>query len=253
MTKTKSNAAMTAAPLETPAAPVEVANPGIAPAAAAPAGNMLSGAASAINAKLAAKADLLAIAKQKLAHAADLFSDGRAKNSEASDIANSGAIPLYDGAVSGYFSPAEVSAALGDIFGYKPKADGTPGKTPAGEGEAIRKRIVRAVSAYHYVTGTDGGKFFAGLPVEEIAPVCEAIGNGSLSLFTAYERFADIRKEHTAKADQAFSVKHVEGLCESLAKPEALAIIRGNPELQKAYGLMLALLTAIDTAPAETE
>lgn len=210
--------------------------------------------ASANALAIAEKMTKLATAKQNLAEACDLFSEGKAKNSEASEVANRGALPLYEGRIAGLFTNAEISAALGDIFGYKPKQNGTPGKTPAGEGEALRKRIVRAVAASEYVTGAnDGGKFFAGLPANEIEQVLVEVQNNKCSLFTAYERFADIKKEHTAKTDQAFSVKHIESLCESLAKPEAVSIIKANSELIAAYATLADIITAIGEAGAKLD
>ena len=205
-----------------------------------------------VGAEVGAKMEAIATAKQRLAHAADLYGEGKSKNTEASDVANLGAVPLYQGRSTGLLTNAEVSAVLGDVFGYKPKADGTPGKTPKGEGEALRKRINRAVAAYEYAIGTDdGGKFFAGLPTDEVFAVCNEVNNGDCSLFTAYERFADIKKEHTAKTEQAFSVKHIESLCESLGKPEAVAIITGNSELIAAYAALSAMVAAIGEAGAE--
>lgn len=205
-----------------------------------------------VGAEIGAKMEAIATAKQRLAHAADLYGEGKSKNTEASDVANSGAIPLYQGRANGLLTNAEVSAVLGDIFGYKPKADGTPGKTPQGEGEALRKRINRAVAAFEYATGTnDGGKFFAGLPDDEIYQVCSEVDHGTCSLFTAYERFADIKREHTAKTEQAFSVNHIESLCESLAKPHAVAIIADCPELTRVYALLNSLCTAIGEGGAE--
>ena len=248
MTKTKTSSPAPAM-IESPAAPV-AATAKIEPAK----GNMFSDYSRTVAKDIAAKADLLSLAKQRLAHAADLFADGRAKNGEAAEVANTGALPIYQGRIAGLFSNAEVSAVLGDIFGYKPKSNGEPGKTPAGEGEALRKRIVRAVAAYEYSTGQDdGGKFFAGLPADEIGQVCRELDRGHISLFTAYERFADIRKEHTARTEQAFNPKHIESLCDSLAKLDAASIIKGNPELLSAYAALAALIEAIGEAGALIE
>ena len=259
MTKTKTKTPAPEVATATPAM-IEVAvgnaieSPAETPKATAqPAkGNMFADYSRTVAKDIAAKADLLSLAKQRLAHAADLFADGKAKNGEAAEVANTGALPIYQGRIAGLFSNAEVSAVLGDIFGYKPKSNGEPGKTPAGEGEALRKRIVRAVAAFEYSTGQDdGGKFFAGLPADEIEQVCLELDRGHISLFTAYERFADIRKEHTARTEQAFNPKHIESLCDSLAKPEAVSIIKGNPELLSAYAALAAMIAAIGEAGAE--
>ena len=263
MTKTKTNSpapeVATATPgnaIESPAAPMNADSVTVAATAKVePAkGNMFADYSRTVAKDIAAKADLLSLSKQRLAHAADLFADGKAKNGEAAEVANNGALPLYQGRIAGLFSNAEVSAALGDIFGYKPKSNGEPGKTPAGEGEALRKRIVRAVAAFEYSTGQDdGGKFFAGLPADEIEQVCRELDGGYISLFTAYERFADIRKDHTARTEAAFNPKHIEGLCDSLAKPEAVSIIKGNPDLLSAYAALAVMIEAIGEAGALIE
>ena len=257
-TKTKTNApapAMT----ESPAAPMNAATAKVEPAK----GNMFTDYSRTVAKDIAAKADLLSLSKQRLAHAADLFADGKTKNGEAAEVANTGALPLYQGRIAGLFSNAEVSAALQDTFGCKQKGAGPDApsvpaghpdasKTPHGAGEHLRKRIVRAVAAFEYSTGQDdGGKFFAGLPADEIEQVCRELNNGYISLFTAYERFADIRKEHTARTEQAFNPKHIESLCDSLAKPEAVSIIKGNPELLSAYAALAVMIEAIGEAGAE--
>lgn len=257
-TKTKTNApapAMTASP----AAPMNAAPASVEPAK----GNMFTDYSRTVAKDIAAKADLLSLSKQRLAHAADLYADGKTKNGEAVEVANTGALPLYQGRIAGLFSNAEVSAALQDTFGCKQKGAGPDApsvpaghpdasKTPHGAGEHLRKRIVRAVAAFEYSTGQDdGGKFFAGLPADEIEQVCRELNNGYISLFTAYERFADIRKEHTARTEQAFNPKHIESLCDSLAKPEAVSIIKGNPELLSAYAALAVMIEAIGEAGAE--
>lgn len=268
MTKTKNSPAPVVAAgnaIESHAAPMNAESVTVAATAKVePAkGNMFNEYSRTVAKDIAAKVDLLTLSKQRLAHAVDLFADGKVKNGEAAEVANTGALPLYQGRIAGLFSNAEVSAALQDTFGCKQKGAGPDApsvpaghpdasKTPHGAGEHLRKRIVRAVAAFEYSSGQDdGGKFFAGLPVDEVEQVCRELDGGHISLFTAYERFAVIRKEHTAKTEAAFNPKHIEGLCDSLAKPEAVSIIKGNPELLSAYAALAVMIEAIGEAGAE--
>jgi hypothetical protein len=195
--------------------------------------------------KIQQKVLLLNTAKQSLAHAHDTLTDGESLTGEASRIADTASVSLYQARVGGLASAAEISALLGDVYGYKSKQDGSPGKTPAGQGEAIRKRIVRAVGAAEYATNGDGGKFFLGLPEDEIAQVVTEIDNGNCSIFTAYERFAEIKREHTSKTEQAFNPAVIAKIAEKLGEDGSAEILRSNPDLIAAYAALSAVLDVI--------
>jgi hypothetical protein len=177
----------------------------------------------------------LQTAKQLFAQAADIAAEGKSKQSEATEAASRGASVLYDGQLAGLFSPAEVKAATGDVWGYVPKKDGSPGATVAGEGGALLKRLNRCIAAYEYAAGlNDGGKFFAGLPTDEIAPILAEVDNG-LSVFSAYKKFDDVKKAHTAKRQAAFSIKAIEAITAALLSSEAIEKFTGNGPLMAAY------------------
>jgi hypothetical protein len=188
------------------------------------------------------------VIRQRLAMADDFYHDGTKARAEADAIAAEGAQMLYDGRISGAFSPDEVSALLVDIFGAVPKADGTPGKTPAGDGGAIRKRIVRLVAATEYATNGDGGAYFNGLPEGEVADVVSAFAGGHKSIWAAYDAIGEIKKAHTQRTEAAFSVKAIVAITGAIASESGVRAILDNELLAVAYA---RLADAIAMADAE--
>jgi hypothetical protein len=200
------------------------------------------------------KLELMGSVKQRLAEAYDLFKEGDDKAAEANLIADKAAFNLYQGRSGGILTKDEVSAVLGDIFGYKPVTkDGkeVPGKTPKGQGEAIRKRVVRAVSAEEYVRDGDGGTFFEGLPDDEISDVLDAVKEGQMSIWTAYEKFAEIKREHATRTDIAFDAKKIAAIVASLSNEGAADNFANNPTLVAAYGALIDVVNVIGEAVAE--
>lgn len=200
---------------------------------------------------IADKLRILGTVRQGFAEAKDLFDAADGSTVSATEIADRNAVSLYQAKTAGYIQGEEISAVLGDIFGYKPKKDGKPGKTPAGQGEAIRKRIVRAISADDYVQNGDGGQFFEGLPEDEIEGVLNAVHSGSLSLWTAYERFAEIKRDHVVKTEAAFDPKRIAALVEALSQDGSSAIVNGNPALLAVYDALTTVLNIITNTPIE--
>lgn len=214
----------------------------------------------AISQMAAEKHAIMGDVRQKLAEAADAYKQGLDVNGEAQAIADNAAGRLYKGRTAGVISADELSAILGDVFGYKLKTDGKPGKTPDGQGEAIRKRIVRAVQAFEHVNGRDGGAFFADLPKDAsdedgqtIQDVLDRISEGETSLFTAYDRFAAIKKaSQEARIPMAFDPKKIAAITESLSNVTTAAQhLIDNPALADAYAAMLAVFGTVDGVAAD--
>ena len=193
-----------------------------------------------------AKVQVMQSVRQRLAEASDLFNEGEDKAIEARVIADKAAVGLYQARIDGLASGEEVSGLLGDIFGFKAKKDGTPGKTPDGQGEAIRKRVVRAVQASEYVNDGDGGRFFDGLPAEEIGDILATLEAGELSIWTAYERFAEVKRDHAVKTNAAFDPKRIAAIAEALSEEGAAEIFAANPALVASYGALIEVLAVID-------
>lgn len=199
------------------------------------------------------KMEVMGVVRQGLAEAADLFKAGTDSEKQAVEVASKAALRLYQARAENLVTPAEVSAALGDEFGYKPKTDGTPGKTPAGQGEAIRKRIVRAASAYDYVMNGDGGTFFQGLPVDDVNSILASMENGDIGFWAAYEAFAQIKRDNATKTIPAFNHKHISSLVDALSEKGAPFKFRSNPELVATYAALVDVIKLVDEAAAELE
>lgn len=197
------------------------------------------------------KMAVMGVVRQGLAEAADLFKAGTDSEKQAVEVASKAALALYQARADNLVTPAEVSAALGDEFGYKPKTDGTPGKTPAGQGEAIRKRIVRAASAHDYVMNGDGGKFFEGLPADEVNSILASMETGDIGFWAAYEAFAELKRDNAVKTIPAFNHKHIAGLVDALSEKGATDNFKNNPELVATYAALIDILRIVGEKIAE--
>lgn len=218
-------------------------------------------ASEEISKATARKVTLFQSIRQNLAHAKDLYDEGSDKAGEAEGIAAKAATELYQVRTTGAASNEEISALLVDIFGAKPKSDGTPGKTPAGPGETLRKRLVKAAQAFEYCRDPEGSniKAFAGLnPTEDtdddgnsLQSVCDALDAGTTTLWTAYPVFSAIVRAHKTKTDRAFDPKHIASLVESLSEEGAADIVRNSSALVTAYAALTQVLAVIGEMPVE--
>lgn len=196
----------------------------------------------------AAKALAVSQAKQRLAEASDLANSASATRKECDAIVAEAAGILYQARVKAIanndvhgLTMAEISAALGDVYGYKVSATtGKISKTPQGDGEAIRKRVNRMVAAYEYVNSagleTESTKesFFVDLDKAEVAAVVAQVDNGK-SLYSAYDDFTKMKSEAKEKTDRAFSPKVIAEIASALAGEGAAKRFLGHPELLAAY------------------
>lgn len=191
------------------------------------------------------KVHQLSEARQKLAEAADLYSEGEGKETEAQEAASKAAILLYTARTAGTISADELTGILGDQFGFKDKQDGTPSKTPKGRGEGIRKRIVRAVQGHEFVNGGDGGRFFAGLPSDEIADVLSAMEGGEYTVWRAYDLLAQIKRENANRVDIAFDPKRIASIAAKLQEDGAVAKFVQNAALRDAYTALWSVIRVV--------
>lgn len=208
--------------------------------------NIFSMAAAAVSEKVRLKSQLLSEVRQRLAEAADLSTKGDSERKQAEELANNQALRLYQARATGTISADELSGLLGDIFGFKPRRDGTPGKTPEGLGEVIRKRVVRCVGAHHYATGqADAGSFFDELPKAKVAEMVGRIDNGGLSIWQAYRNLSELRSQSVNRPPLAFDPKRIAAMVESLNETGAREKIMSNAALQTAYGALIDTLAIV--------
>jgi hypothetical protein len=225
--------------------------------------NIFETQAVAMREQAAAKVAVMGTVRQRLAHAFDLFSEGGEKEQEAKEEADASAIALYQARRDGIISADEVTAALGDIFGYKSKdkavqhpvtaADPKASRTPFGQGEAIRKRIVRAVQAAEHVDDVQSSRFFEGLDKGKVADVLNRLGNEAnpLSIWSAYDYLAEIKRQNMVRTNPAFDPKRVAGIVEALSEEGAADIVAANPALVTAYGALLSVLRILGEEAAK--
>lgn len=203
--------------------------------------------------KIADKLSIVGTVKQRLAEAYDLFKAGDAKADEANEIAAEAGRRLYQARTSGVVTSNELSAMLGDVWGFKPKSDGTPGKTPNGQGEAIRKRVVRAVQASDYVENGEETAFFKGLDENEVSAILDAVEAGEMSIYSAYDQFAALKRENTTRTETAFDPKKIAAIFEKLSEGggvPAAQMFLANPALLAAYAALMDGIQTVDELAA---
>lgn len=197
------------------------------------------------------KLTLLGSVRQRLAQAADAFSDINSEANEATEIAADAAFRLYQAQVNGLLSKDEVSAVLGDAFGYKPKADGTPGKTPAGKGEDIRKRVARLYAASRYVNAGEADAFHKDMPSDGVAQIVGSMEQGGVTIWTAYDSLGKLKAEGRPDAvPPAFNPKTLAAMVEKLTSTGAVAAIGENAALQTAHMALRDALCVLYGNPA---
>jgi hypothetical protein len=179
-------------------------------------------------------------ARQLLAEARDLFVQGEGKAEEAKEVSARAGMLLSTARFAGAMTGEQVSAALIDIFGAKAKADGSPSKTPLGQGEAIRKRVVRLADAQDYVDGTRETGFFKDLPKDKVREVLGEFKNGHLGFWAAYEAFAAVKRENASPVPLAFNAKKIAEIVITLGKEGdgaegAVNVLLSNKALRDAY------------------
>lgn len=216
--------------------------------------SLMAGVEIDLASDVAKKALVMGSIRQKLALAADTFRDGNGMTKEATGYADEAATGLYQAISDGLVSKDEVSPVLGDYFGFKPKKGPggigeVPGKTPAGEGEAIRKRINRLIAARDFAKG-EHIAYFDGCPTDEIADVLNGVDNGTKSLWTAYEDLAAIVADHKEKTNAALDPKKVRAMADALSGTAAVQAFATNPALVEAYVLLSKMIALVDETAA---
>lgn len=233
-------------------------------------------------------AEALSTARTLLREAFELYRSGDKKPDlieKADGIASSAALRLYRSLVDGTVSRDEVSGLLGEVYGFTPKGDGTPGKTPAREGADIRKRIFRAEAAFDYATNGKVIPFFDGLPEPEVQLVVErlerrvqyealaseidrALGAdepedvterqetaaellaGSVTLWTAYDLMSKMKLDGRTKVEPAFDPKKVSDMADALLEAGSGDKVRNSPALIASYIKLTAAIDLIRHVPA---
>jgi hypothetical protein len=244
-----------------PNQPVPVAHIASGPASGRQTANAFNVEASERAKKVAEKMALFGEVRQRFAEAEDLAKKGEEGLAEATKIADQQALKLYQLRVAGAATAMEVSGLLGDIFGYKEKKDGTPSKTPKPRGEAIRKRVVRAVQAYAFVhpeTAEEVPAFFEAIPTDAqdstgrtVADIVEQLDNNNLSIWQAYDLFGDIKRTAATRVAIWADPKRIGQIVQGLSEQDSIAVIAENKDLRAAYGALLDVLNISGQAVAE--
>lgn len=217
----------------------------------------------------AAKVQLLQDARKAFSEAAQLADKGDDQEAKAVEISNRGGLMLYTGLASGIVSRAEVTAILGDEFGWKGKGnkvgqrvtsaepDATRGTTPYGLGNQLRQRIVRAHNAHLFVSGRedDAGAFFDGLTPDIVQPIVNEYTGEDGSLWALYKHLAEAKSNATGvRPKDAFNPKKIAAIVATLGENmERTVEMFGNASLFNAYDSLYRMLGEIDRQlPEET-
>jgi len=190
-----------------------------------------------LNDSVARKRAAFATAKETLQEAIALEGNEQAASNAVSETQAKAINILARGVILKDFSKDEVSAILGDAYGYKPKSDGTPGKTPEGNGAVIRKRVVTLSEAFGIANGmiaeSDFPKWAQGKSVEAIAPIVTQWEAGNLSPWQAYKDCME-KEKPVAVAIHANEKRLLE-IAKALHDDTTLRNILDNPALVAVY------------------
>lgn len=209
---------------------------------------------------------LLQTARQLLAEARDMEREGGDKAEEAEALAGKAAKALIEVRISGAATAEQVNAALGDLYGFKAKGGkvGDPpvmgannpkaSKTPHGTGEAIRKRIVRAVQTHEFVEGKDTSSFFEGMDVSDIAPKWNAFQSGDVTVWQLYKALQDFKTSlRDDPTPAAYDARKVAAMNETIsANVETIAnLFIGNPDLALEYAALRDAINLVSERAGE--
>lgn len=200
-----------------------------------------------------AKSQLLSEVRQRLAETQDALRDSQKSDAEREEAASKVALRLYQARRDKMLTADEVTTLLGETFGFKSKPDGTPSRTPEKFGEYIRKRVVRCTNAFEYINDGDGGRFFEGLPTDEIQSVVNALHDGNRALFTAYEDFSKIRSNNSERVDMAFNPKSIAKIVEKLSEnvDASAKLLLDNSALRDSYKSLRDLIELVGERAGE--
>lgn len=187
-----------------------------------------------------ALADVLSLAGDR-----DQSEEHERKLAEASGRA---AFLLYSGLTTGIFSRDETSDLLGRTFGWKTKQNGEQSKTPFGQGETIRKRVIRAADAFSYVNSNAEPKaFFEPLDRSEVRSMLNEMEGGSLSIWQFYKDLSEMKADVSGtRPKPAFDPKRVLAIAGALSENIANSVeaFHNTPGLFAAYrGLFQTIST----------
>ena len=187
--------------------------------------------------RLTQKRQVVEMAKSRLTDAIALEQGAMVANNVLSECQGEAINVIAKGMIAGLLDKAQATALYGDAYGYAPKADGTPGKTPNKTGNTMRKRSVLLSEAYAIASGevADGDlpRWAQGKSPEDIAPIVSQWMEGNLSPWQAYKDCTE--KERDPAPETPFNEKRLLEIVEALNNPEKRERIMNNPALSAAY------------------
>lgn len=213
-------------------------------------------------AMLSRRAELLGEVSQRVAELQDAEKELGEQSDEVKSLTARITNSLYQGRIENVLSAELVSAELGRYFGFAPKQDGTPGKTPDGTGAVIRRRLVRGVAAHNFVHNGDGGAFFEGVDPKwtvsdddprTVADLVEAVEKGEITLWTAHDLFQKIKSNNAERPELAYDAKRINNLTQKLLQSvEASAqLFASDANLVLAYSDLVEAWQMVDARAGE--
>lgn len=218
---------------------------------------------TAISEALADKVQLVGETRQRVAEAADYYQQGGEKEKEGEVILDRVARDLVSARISGVITSDEVTAIIGDGFGFRTKKDGTPSKTPDGAGNGLRQRIVRMVNAYDFVAdGVSDDAFFSPISADAVDSVKEVLesfeagpDNNGLTVWKAYKTLSDIKRDNVQRTPFIEDAKKIGGLATAISEnvSELAEMLASNPALRASYRSLWKMLNVVAEEAANME
>lgn len=172
------------------------------------------------------------------------------------EAASNASLLIVRGWNDGILSQDEISEMLGRTFGHKQKQNGEPSKTPFGQGEVIRKRVVRTIKAIDYaIRGNEPVAFFDPLPRDDVKAMVTEVLNGKRSVWALYNDLAEMKQELSgSRPKPAFNPKAVVALSGALGEniAETVRQFHDTPGLFDAYAGLLRMIETVGEEYAAT-
>lgn len=211
------------------------------------------------------KATTLQTVRQKLAEVADMASESEELSGKALEQSSEAAALLYQAWRNSVVDKNEVSALLGDLFGWRKKGDSKTkvrtgdkdqSATPFGPGETIRKRIVRAYNAAEYVaTGDcDSMAFFEPIEQKDVAAALNEFHDGKASIDKLFKTLSDLKAEATGtRPKAAFDPNRIAALAKQMGENvnNTADAILTDAGLRAAYRSLLQIIQTVSAVAAD--
>jgi hypothetical protein len=191
----------------------------------------------------------------RLAEAQGIFATAGQTSEKGKALVDEATAILYQDLAAGSVGRAEVQAKLVDLYGARPKKDGSPGKTPVGIGEDIRKRINRAAEVAIFVNNPNDERlpsYFQPFPEGSLDKLAAQFAAGEIGSFRLWNAVADLRRELSdGPVPLALNATRIVDMAEAIETNRSA--IAADETLRVAYTILQEAMLTVQWTEGEAE